>query len=72
MYKCILILIFFISLIMSQPMHSHTHIHNIELGGAIGIVPNHEEEGNSNIGIHLHFIKGFGVQALKCSNDRNC
>ena len=40
-------------------MHSHTHIHNIELGGAIGIVPSHEEE-NSNIGIHLHFIKGFG------------
>ena len=47
-----------VNFLMSE-IHNHNHDHNNELGIAVGIVPNHEDEKN-NLGLHLHYIKGMG------------
>ena len=48
-----------ISLSFCQIEHNNNHDHNNEIGMAIGIVPGHEDEEN-NLGVHLHYVKGFG------------
>ena len=51
--------ILLINVLFCQIEHNHNHNHNNEIGMAIGIVPGHEEEKN-NLGLHLHYVKGFG------------
>ena len=46
-------------LIISITFAEHEHTQSNELGMAIGIVPSHDDE-NDNLGLHLHYIIGFG------------
>jgi hypothetical protein len=39
--------------------HNHSHEHNNEFSLSLGLVPSHEDE-NANIGMHIHYVKGFG------------
>ena len=57
--KKIILFIFYISILVGQIVHEHSHGHNNELGVGLGIVPGHEGEEN-NLGIHLHYVKGLG------------
>ena len=57
--KNIILFIFYISILVGQIVHEHSHGHNNEFGVALGIVPGHEGEEN-NLGIHLHYVKGLG------------
>ena len=58
--KLQILIIILLNMVMSQIDHQHNHEHNNEIGIALGIVPNHEEE-ESNLGLHLHYIKGLGL-----------
>ena len=49
----------FFNFLFCQIEHNHNHDHNNEIGMAIGIVPGHEGE-ESNLGLHLHYVKGLG------------
>ena len=55
----ILFTISLLTLLISQIEHEHNHDHKNEIGMAIGIVPGHEGE-ESNLGLHLHYVKGLG------------
>ena len=57
----IIFIISLLNLLISQIEHEHIHEHdhNNEIGMAIGIVPGHEGE-ESNLGLHLHYVKGLG------------
>ena len=57
----ILFTISLLTLLISQieHEHNHNHDHKNEIGMAIGIVPGHEGE-ESNLGLHLHYVKGLG------------
>ena len=57
--KKIILFIFYISILVGQIVHEHSHGHNNELGVGLGIVPGYEGEEN-NLGIHLHYVKGLG------------
>ena len=57
--KKIILFIFYISILVGQIVHEHSHGHNNEFGVGLGIVPGHEGEEN-NLGIHLHYVKGLG------------
>ena len=57
--KKIILFIFYISILVGQIIHEHSHEHNNEFVVALGIVPGHEGEEN-NLGIHLHYVKGLG------------
>ena len=58
MYKIIFSIIL-VNFLLAGIDHVHNHDHNNELGMAIGVVPDHEDE-DSNFGLHLHYIKGIG------------
>ena len=53
------ILLYFLVISLGFSQSSHAHTHENEIGLAIGIVPGHEGESD-NLGLHLHYVKGFG------------